>query len=284
MIDSLARAFVLWGVAATVALGASPFAFRDAAGTSLAITEAGRPVLVYNYGMMRKEGVDPKFRRSSYIHPLYAPDGTLVTDDFPKDHPHHRGMCWSWPHVGFEGQMYDMWAVSDLQDQFVRWRARQAGESTARLAVENGWFIHGKKAVKETVELTVHKASGNRRAIDVTLRFEATGAPVSLTGREVKGYGGFGVRFAPRTETVLRTPAGIEAKDSDMKPNAWAELEANFDGHKAGLRLEEVSTNPGAPNGWCLRHYGYGGSAGMYTATGFRIRNALHPVHTTFKL
>jgi len=33
--------------------------------------------------MILKEGVAEDRRRSSYIHPLYSPDGTLITDDFP---------------------------------------------------------------------------------------------------------------------------------------------------------------------------------------------------------
>ncbi len=243
--------------ASVAAWGAGPFQFREESAASLSITDGGKPVLVYNHGMMLKEGVAEKFRRSSYIHPLYAPDGTVVTDDFPKDHPHHRGACWSWPIVKFEGRTYDVWAVEGMHQKFVRWIARKASAKTAVLAVENGWYVGEKKAVKEKVEITVHPAAGGRRAIDLALTFEAVDAEVTLTGREVKGYGGFGVRFAPRTETVLKTDAGVEAKDTDMVPHPWAELAANFGGQRAGLRVEDMQTNPKFPNGWCLRHYGY---------------------------
>jgi hypothetical protein len=80
---------------------------------------------------------------------------------------------------------------------------------------------------------------------------------VQLTGREIKGYGGFGIRFAPRSETILRTDAGVEAKDSDMVKHHWAELEGVFEGHRGGMRVEDMAGNPNFPNGWCLRHYGY---------------------------
>ncbi|MBK5293318.1 MAG: PmoA family protein [Acidobacteriia bacterium] len=252
----LAAAGVL--LLATVQLqAAAPFQFREITPASLELTEDGKPVFVYNHGMILKEGVKEQYRRSSYLHPVYAPDGTVLTDDFPKDHPHHRGICWSWPIVKFEGQTHDVWAVVGMHQRFVTWKSRRLTAERAELAVENGWFVGEKKAVKETVELTVHRASGGRRSFDVKLTFEAVDAPVEISGREIKGYGGFGVRFAPRTEAVLRTDKGVEAKDSDMVPHPWAELEATYGGRRAGLRVEDGSGNPSFPNGWCLRHYGY---------------------------
>jgi hypothetical protein len=238
---------------AVPAIAGGRFAFRDATPTSLELTENGKPVFVYNHGMILKEGVKEQYRRSSYVHPLYAPDGTVLTDDFPKDHPHHRGLCWSWPVVRFEGQTYDVWAVQGMHQRFVRWIAKQVSDDKAVLAVENGWFVDDRKAVKETVELTVRSAAGNRRQVDVKLTFEAVDAPVEIAGREIKGYGGVGVRFAPRSETTIRTDAGVESKDSDMVRHPWAELEGVFEGRRAGLRIDSIGTVPG----WCLRHYGY---------------------------
>jgi hypothetical protein len=235
----------------------SPFQFRETTPASLELAENGKPVLVYNHGMMLREGVDEKYRRSSYIHPVYAPGGTILTDDFPKDHPHHRGICWSWPIVKFEGKTHDVWAVIGMHQRFVKWRSRRLTAQKAELAVENGWFVGEKKAVKETVELTVHRTEGKRRDIDIKLTFEAVDSPVEITGREIKGYGGFGVRFAPRTETAVRTGKGVQENDTDMVPHPWAELEATFSGRRAGLRVADGKDNPKFPNGWCLRHYGY---------------------------
>jgi hypothetical protein len=238
----------------------SPFAFTDVSQESLEVSENGQPVFVYNHGMILAPGVDPKYRRSSYLHPIHAPDGTVLTDDFPEDHPHHRGLCWTWPEVTVEGKTHDVWAVRGMHQRFGQWLRRELRPNLAILAMENGWYVDGddERVVKETVEITVHPAEGNRRMIEFRLTFEATGKPITIAGREKKGYGGFGVRFAPRTDTVLRTDAGVEEKDSDMVPHPWAELEATFGGRRAGMRIEDVPGNPGGgPVGWCLRHYGY---------------------------
>lgn len=245
------------GALPLAARGAGGFELREKTAASLEVLENGRPALVYNHGMMLAEGMKEQYRRACYVHPVYAPDGTVLTDDFPKDHPHHRGMCWSWPIVKFDGQTHDVWAVLGMHQRFVRWKKRQAGTKMAVLHVENGWFAGDRKAVREDVELTVHAASAGRRVMDLKLEFEAAGAPVEIAGREVKGYGGFGVRFAPRTETVIRTERGVEPKDTDHDRHPWAELEGVFEGKRAGLRVEDDAGNPGAPVPWCLRHYGY---------------------------
>jgi hypothetical protein len=241
------RRSLLLAMAAAPVRAATPFRFREITPSSLEVSDGDGPVFVYNHGMMLKEGVPEKYRRSSYIHPVYAPGGTVLTDDFPKDHPHHRGVCWSWPIVRFEGKTYDVWAVEGMHQRFVRWTERQAVADSAVLGVENGWFVGERKAVKETVELTVYRQERARRSFEVKLSFEAVDSPVEISGREVKGYGGFGVRFAPRTETVLRTDAGVEPKDSDMVRHPWAELEARFDGRRAGARIEDDRRNPGSP-------------------------------------
>ncbi|HWQ54319.1 MAG TPA: DUF6807 family protein [Bryobacteraceae bacterium] len=236
------------------------FAFRDVSATSLELTEGGRPVFVYHHGMQLKAGVPERYLRSSYLHPVYAPDGTVVTDDFPRDHFHHRGLSWMWPVVRVEGKQYDPWACEPgMQTRFVRWMARGAAAGRARLAVENGWFIGERKVVAETVDMVVHPAAANRRSFDLALTFEAVEAPVEIAGTPDgnKGYGGLSFRFAPREATAIITEKGKEARDTNMAPHPWAELAAAYQGRRASARVDIDPGHPGYPNGWCLRHYGF---------------------------
>jgi hypothetical protein len=237
----------------------SPFAFREVAGRSVELTENGQPVVVYNYGMLRKEGVPEDRRRSTYLHPVYAPDGTVVTDDFPRDHYHHRGISWMWPVVRVDGVTHDLWSLRGIRQQFVRWTAREALAGWARLGIENGWYVGDRKVLKETVEMLVWPAQGGRRRLDLSLSFEALEGPIEIAGEpdQKKGYGGLSFRFAPREQTLIRTDAGVEAQDTNMVPHAWAELEGLFEGRRAGARIEIDPANPDFPNGWCLRHYGF---------------------------
>lgn len=247
----LASAALAWAMA-------GPFEFRETEPGILELREQGRPVFAYNYGMRLPAGVPEDRRRAGYLHPVYSPGGTVVTDDFPRDHYHHRGVFWAWPRVKVGDRLLDLWSIRGLHQKFVRWRAREAGAEHARLAVENGWFAGERKLLVETVEIVVHRAAAGRRTMDFILTLEAL-EPLEIEGEltQHKGYGGFSIRFGPRRETVIRTDAGVEKTDSDMAPHPWAELEGDFGGRRAGVRIEIDRSHPGFPNGWCLRHYGF---------------------------
>jgi hypothetical protein len=238
---------------------AGPFQFREVSPASLELTENGKPVFIYNHGLMRKQGVPEDRYRCCYLHPVYSPDGVVLTDDFPSDHYHHRGIFWTWPIVRIDGQQYDAWLIHGIRQKFVRWIARETGAQSARLGVENGWYVGGRKVVRETVEIRVHPAAAGQRQLDFTLHFEALDTPVVLQGEptQQKGYGGFCVRFAPREATIVTTDKGREARDTNMAPHPWARLDGTFAGHRAGLRIDDNTSNPGYPNGWCLRYYGF---------------------------
>ncbi len=48
---------------------------EDTVKGTLTIMDSGMPVLTYRFGDQLKEGVDARFARSCYIHPLYSLDG-----------------------------------------------------------------------------------------------------------------------------------------------------------------------------------------------------------------
>lgn len=238
---------------------AEGFRFRPIDADSLELSENGKPVFVYNHGMVLRNGAPEDRRRSSYLHPVYAPDGTVVTDDFPRDHWHHRGIFWAWPVVMVKGERRDGWLLKGVGQRFERWIARQATRDAARLAVENGWYAGGARIVKETVEIAAQPGGPGRRELAFALTFEAVNGDIELAGEPTqnKGYGGFSVRFAPRQATEITTGQGVEARDTDMVPHRWAQLEGVFAGRRAALRIDIDPANPGYPNGWCLRRYGF---------------------------
>ncbi len=250
-----------------VALGsllpaASPFAFEDRGDGRLALTENGKLVFIYNYGRQLKPGVPQDRARSGYLHPVSTPSGVVVTDDFPRDHYHHRGLFWAWPVVRVEGATYDLWALKGGEQRFVRWREKATEAKSARLAVENAWYATGREIASEIVEIIVERAIGPAREFAVALTLEAHEHGIDIAGapENGKGYGGFSCRFAPREGTLLRADAGDLRGDEDHGAHAWAELEGKFGGSRAGLRITADPVNPGFPHEWCLRQYGFVGA------------------------
>jgi len=224
----------------------------------LSLSERGRPVFVYRHQMQLAAGVAEKYRRSTYIHPLFDLRGNAITDDFPKDHLHHRGLSWTWAHVGVAGEVHDLWACEGIRQVFEKWIAQESGPVCATIGVKNAWWTAQRKVMDEWVWIRAFPANEYGRAIDVLLTLKAL-EPIQLSGRKEKGYSGFGVRYGPRQTTIITTPQGTEAADSDLKPLPWADESGNFAGSTllSGAAIFQHSSNPRHPAGWCLRHYGF---------------------------
>jgi type 1 glutamine amidotransferase len=243
--------------ASTTAWG--QFRFRDLNANSVELSENGAPVFVYNYGMLLKKGVAEDRTRCCYLHPVYAPNGVVITDDFPEDHPHHRGLNWAWPVVTVDGKTYDLWTIKGMLAHFEKWNRKDAGKDSAVLGFTDGWYVGERKVVEEDIQITAHPAAGGKRDLDFIVKLRPIADSVSIRGTDEggKGYGGFNIRFAPRTGTRIDTATLANSPDSDLKPNQWAELTGQFGDKMAGARITIDPANPGSPSGWCLRHYGF---------------------------
>lgn len=239
------------------------FRWEEPGGGKLRLMQGSSPVLEYNFGPQLKAGVSENRRREGYIYPLYTPAGVSPLDDFPADHLHHRGLFWAWMSIKYEGKTYDIWTLGPgIEHRFHKILDKYAGQNTASLSVENGWYVGRTLIVRETVDFTVDRAIDGKRDIDLSLAFEAVEKDVLIAGSpdQGKGYGGLCVRFAPRTETRIITPEGIVSENENEVPHEWAALEAVYAGKRAGVRVASDPDNPKNPPGWCLRPYGFVGA------------------------
>ncbi|MBT7298350.1 MAG: hypothetical protein HN849_02495, partial [Victivallales bacterium] len=59
----------------------------------LRVVIGDEPVLSYRHAPMPPpEGVNARYTRSGFIHPLYSPGGEILTAIHPRDHYHHMGL------------------------------------------------------------------------------------------------------------------------------------------------------------------------------------------------
>lgn len=246
---------------------AESFRFEDTtADKSRGLFDGERPVLVYNYGVITGEKVpetDHRGTRACYVHPLYGLEGESLTEDFPRDHYHHHGVFWTWPHVRVDGKDHDLWAGASIHQRFVRWLDHgQGGPVAGVLGVENGWFVGDKKVMIERVWLLAGKTIGDSRAVDVSITLIPTDQPVSLLGAAGKSYGGLTVRFAPPgpkdPATRITTVEGVTPVDLSESRQAWADFTSKLNGHPtaSGATVMIAPDHPAYPPTWLLRHYG----------------------------
>lgn len=213
------------------------------------ITEGALPVLRYNHGTVPPPaGTDTNYARGDYIMPLFGPTGEVLTDDYPKDHPHHRGVGWSWPVTRWGQEVRDIWAVQGVWARPVAMRRVEVGPVFALLAAENVWqWGDTNPIVREAVVIRAFRRSGGERLVDVEVRLTALADGVAIGGRPHGGYGGFGLRAQPaqrRVITRFTDGPGVTPRRS------WLDYSGVFAGGSgpAGLAIFEDTANLFYPN------------------------------------
>ncbi len=256
-----ASALLSIGVVTPLAGRAPGLTVRDDGKGEFAIFENGQPVLRYQYGTVPipaslQTGLSPSqaeslrrygHPRSNYIHPLYGLDGVPLTDDWSKDHPHHRGIYWAWPEVGYKGELGDLHALVRV---FARPTGRitsTSGDDVAGIDAENEWrWDDVTPIVRETARIRAHRRGSHGRLVDLEFTFAALVEGVTLARRGTKAYGGLNTRLAPVSELRL----SHHADPPDASPRmAWQTAAGTWKGATApsSLTILESAGNPGYP-------------------------------------
>ena len=238
----------------------------------LIISDAGKPVLQYNYKTVyEKEAIDTlaanhyvrekndtfmanpsiyAVPRSNYIHPIYGVKGELLTRDWSKDHPHHRGIYWAWPEVDFGSKRGDLHA---LQIVFARPTGKikqQNGPSFAQIEAENVWMWRDSiPIVREVAVIRAYREIAQGRIIDLAFRFVALKDSITIARRGTEHYGGLNVRM----QTPKQQKITVYTDTSTVIPRrAWSDLSGIFTGNtsSSGIMVIQHQKNPDYPGDW----------------------------------
>lgn len=261
------------------------------------LLENEKPLWIYNTKFQKNPRVpekDPRCMAACYIHPLFGLEGEQLTDDAPRDHYHHHGVFWNWPHVQVHRENgsvenYDTWTGNTrLKQLFVKYGPIHVTEKSAQITVENGWFLapkineytwdeNGKpsseKLVSEELTITTHpmqERDGLRsRAIDLDFTWTIGKDAISLQGAEGKSYGGLTIRFRPSTDkpggdSIITVPSGVAEQDLPEAPLKWADYTSVFgrdeagkpQGKQTGAAIFVAPDHPDYPPTWLTRYYG----------------------------
>lgn len=226
-------------------------------------TEAKDSILAYQIVDKSLNGTYP---RSNYIHPLYTLDGQILTEDFPTDHLHHRGIFWAWHqlYIG-DKRLGDGWEIEDF-----RWEVKSVKElkgqgeakaiETEVLWIPTKWIDsegNDKAVVKELTRIKVYPAEDQYRQIDISISMIALEQNILLGGSEdEKGYGGFSPRIRLTEDTRFTSSGGTVKPDTfPVEAYGWMDISGSVGqgGALAGLTILAHPQNPGFPNPWILR-------------------------------
>ena len=162
------------------------------------VTEDDKPVLFY-----RTRPADPASEpgRLNYVHPLYAPDGTILTQDRPADHPHQRGLFWSWHQVRLGDRVAaDGWFMKGLTFVVKKTVFSTDRTGAGTLVLDVDWIVSsGPELVyvaRETTSVRIQPLKKGARRLDFDTVITASVDGLALGGSDdPKGYGGFSMRL-----------------------------------------------------------------------------------------
>jgi hypothetical protein len=97
---------------------------------TLELNQNKRKALRYQHALMpppKNENI--LYTRSGFIHPIWTPDGKVLTRIHPSDHIHHMGFWHPWTKTEFEGHPVDFWNLNAGQGtvRFVKFNSTQTG-------------------------------------------------------------------------------------------------------------------------------------------------------------
>ncbi|MFH5883465.1 ThuA domain-containing protein [Halalkalibaculum sp. DA3122] len=227
-------------------------------GKSLTLMVDDQKVLSYRYATKSPpEGVSDLYSRSGYIHPLWSPEGEVITRIQPSDHYHHYGIWNPWTRTDFEGREIDFWNLGD-------------GEGTVRHKaipqIIEGEVFGGFEAFLNHVDLTAPTPTGDKVALnekwevkvwnadpenDIWLvDFVSTLNPASESPVTIKAYRyqGFSLRATEKwsddTATLL-TSQGKDKSNGNATRARWTDINGVSHVGTSGILF---MTHPGNQN------------------------------------
>ena len=230
------------------------------------ITDNGEAVFFYQ---RKTTSLDGKFRRAHYIHPFYGLDGEVLTEDFPTDHPHHRGIYSGWHHLTVAGENAgDTWRCMDVDYDVRSLKVVRPDEHRLTLVALTWWRSRllrdadgsPRPVGEEEWTITVGPVRNSVREVDVDIRIRALVADVHLAGSgNTRGYGGFSTRLRlPEGVRFTGHSGSLEPQRQPLEAGPWIDLTASYGikGELSGLTIMPHPETPGKPRQWLLRRDG----------------------------
>lgn len=173
----------------------------------IVVTRDGRHILTYHKTVQLPDGVDPRYGRSGFIHPISTPSGRGLTDGYPlPHHSHQNGLFFAWRKSTFEGETMNFWETGEQRVLHDKVLAIFNDEASAGFKVQLAHVSGPRTILHETWTVRVHADTGY---IDQTSEQRcAADAPLTV---ERYHYGGMAIRGARQWFKDAHTSAGKDA-------------------------------------------------------------------------
>lgn len=228
----------------------------------LLITEKGKEVMFYQ---ITPRSLDGKYTRCNYFHPVWDLTGNIITEDFPADHLHHRGIFWAWHQILLDGKSVgDLWALEDILQEVEDVEYKILNSGAARLQTRVIWSsTAGRQGgdplrlIRENLTLHIHPEKNNYRRMDFEIALQSFHKNVMMGGsNDDKGYSGFSVRMVLPPDVRFDGPDGrVEPLVNQVESPGFINVTGTLPstGKMVGVTIVDHPQNPMYPQKWILR-------------------------------
>lgn len=224
----------------TVEQSTSPAKSSVSVDPHLEVRLRGQPVLRYNSKPVSPPDKTPTvWARNAYIHPLWTPSGRIVTDDFPSDHPHQRGIFFAWTKTKFKGRQPDFWNLGGETGtvRFHRMESRQSGPVFGSFKVQHRHLdtstVPQQDVLKEQWKVQVFALGSDSKGhlFDLTSYQQcATTSPLELPQYRYGGFAFRGSREWRENPVEFLTSGGKDRLTGDASRARWCAISGQVEG------------------------------------------------------
>ncbi len=203
------------------------------------------------------EGVDTAYRRSGFIHPLWAPKGQELTRIQPPDHYHHYDIWNPWTHVAYEGDTIDFWNINSRQGtvRFANFASVENGSVFSEFGAMHEHVVFRKNApekvaMNELHSVRVYRPQKSQDYYIVDFNFSmncADESPVKLLEYRYAGLGWRTTEKWDNKNSMVLTSEGKTRKDADGSTARWCIVQGEIDDDYAGVVMMSFPTNYNFP-------------------------------------
>lgn len=193
------------------------------------------------------------YHRSGFIHPVYTPKGTIISDDFPVGHTHQHAFFHAWTNTTFRGEKVDFWnqqnQLGDIEHKEVLELNQTDSTAGFKIALEHLSLKHG-PILHEDWTITAFKRD-NYYLWEIALE-QQNGSSDTLFINDYH-YGGLGFRASKHWNETdssafqnpmrILTSQGLQRDSSNHSRPEWISAFATINDSLVGLAVLDHPDN-----------------------------------------
>lgn len=211
----------------------------------LTISSGKNKLLTYEFRQVYPPaGQDSNYKRSGFIHPLFAPHGQVLTRIQPPDHYHHYGIWNPWTHTVFEKDTIDFWNIKGRSGtvRFAKFTSQSSKPDVAEYTALHEHVVFKKDGSEkvalnewQTVKVYRPAPKNDSYIIDITSKMScASESPFLIVAYRYAGLGWRATEYWDKNNSEMLTSEGKTRDNTDNTKAKWIIVYGALPGNDEG--------------------------------------------------